>query len=204
MKSRDRGGFTLLEVLAAVAILAIAYMQLGSSGIMGLRHEGEARRRIEASLAADSVLAEIEGSIEGGTVPPVGEEQREENGLRIAVKVEPFTLTVPDEQPADGHRIGKAKSRLGGDAGPQPTAGPSLLGEERGAPPPLRRIEVRVAWDEGFGERTATRVTYALDTEAASGTLGALAQVAQQNGQARKKPAAGGAPQPGPPLGSPR
>jgi prepilin-type N-terminal cleavage/methylation domain-containing protein len=200
VKSSDRSGFTLLEVLAAVAILAIAYMQLGSSGVMGLRHEGEARRRIAASLAADSVLTEIEGSIEAGTVPPAGEQEHEENGLRISVKIDPFTLEVPDEQPADGHRIGQAKSRLGGDAATQPLAGPSLLGGERGAPPPLRRIEVRVAWDEGFGEMAVTRVTYALDAEAASGTLGALAQAAQQaNPQAQKKPPAG-APKSGPPL----
>jgi prepilin-type N-terminal cleavage/methylation domain-containing protein len=201
MKSPERAGFTLLEVLAAVAILAIAYMQLGSSGVLGLRHEGEARRRIQASLMADSALTEIESSIEGGTVPPVGQTEHEENGFRISVKIDPFTLNVPDEQSADGHRISQAKSRLGGDAAPQPIAGASLIGGERGAAPPLRRIEVRVAWDEGFGEMAATRVTYALDTEAASSTLGALAQAAQQqNPQKQKKPAAG-APTPAPSLG---
>ena len=67
-------GFTLLEVLASVAILGIAYITLGSSGIQGLQHEGEARRRLEAcppalrgfewqhlSLAIDGSLATLRG-----------------------------------------------------------------------------------------------------------------------------------------------
>ena len=37
-----REGFTLLEVLAAVAILGIAYIALGSSGIQGLQHDQQA------------------------------------------------------------------------------------------------------------------------------------------------------------------
>ena len=60
---RRDGGFTLLEVMAAVAILAIAYISLGSGGMQGLQHEGEARRKLQASLLADSVLSEIEAGI---------------------------------------------------------------------------------------------------------------------------------------------
>lgn len=190
-EARARGGFTLLEVLAAVAILAVAYSQLGASGIQGLQNEGEARRRIEASLVADDVLTDLESGIESGTVPPLGENEREQDGKRIKVAVEPYTLALPDEDAAEGgHRIGAAKSRLGGDAGaaPQPAAGPSLLGGDKGTQPALRRIVVQVAWDEGFGERVVTRVTYALDGEAASGTLGALSQAAAQ--QQQQQPAA--------------
>jgi prepilin-type N-terminal cleavage/methylation domain-containing protein len=201
MRSERRRGFTLLEVLAAVAILAIAYSQLGASGIQGLQHEGEARRRIEASLLADSAVTEIESSIEAGTVPPVGEDEREQGAYRIKVAVDPYTLAVPDEEEKEGHRIGQAKSRLGGDAGaaPPPAAGPSLLGGDRGAVSPLRRIVVSVAWDEGFGERITTRVTYALDAEAAAGTLGALAEGAAAAQQQQQQAQPGGQPQ-GQPL----
>ena len=185
-------GFTLLEVLAAVAILAIAYSQLGASGIQGLQHEGESRRRITASLLADTAITQIESTVETGATPPIGEQEEERDGFRIAIKVEPFTLEVPEEEGADGKRLGHARSRLGGDGAqvPAPATGPSLLGGGKGpgAPSPLRRIEVRVAWDEGFGERAATRITYALDPEAASGTLQALAQSAAEQKSGGNQP----------------
>src|SRR4030095_9193121 len=157
----------------------------GASGIRGLQREGGARRRIQASLLADSAMAEIESAAEAGTAPPVGEDERVENGFRIHIAVDPYTLAIPDEEGQAGHRLGKAKSRLGGDAGapPPPTAGPSLLGGDRGSQPPLRRIVVRVEWDEGFGERSTTRVTHALDGEAASATLGALSESAASTQQ---------------------
>lgn len=199
----DAAGFTLLEVLAAVAILGIAYAQLGQSGIMGLQHEGEARRRIHASLLADSVLTELESMIEAGTAPPIGTDEREEEGFRIAIAVDAFTLDVPEEEQA-GNRLSNARSRLGGDeaAAPQPVAGPSLLGGGGpGATSPLRAISVEVAWDEGFGERSVRRTTYALDPEAAAGTLQGLAQgaaAAAQQGTGGTQPQSPNRPEPQP------
>ena len=117
-------GFTLLEVLAAVAILGIAYITLGSSGIQGLQHEGEARRRLEASLLADSVLFDIEDAIEWDVAPSLGDEEREEGDFTIAVKVSPFSIVVPEESGRDGKRLDDARSRLGG-SGEQATTGAS-------------------------------------------------------------------------------
>ena len=193
-KSHD-DGFTLLEVLAAVAILGIAYITLGSSGIQGLQHEGEARRRFEASLLADSVLSEIEAEIEAGVAPPLGDDEREEGDFKIAVKVAPFSIVVPEEQGNGGKRLGDARSRLGGSgAQAQPPAipGPSLLGGDSGpgGVSPLRRIDVKIVWNEGFGERSVSRTTFALDPEAARGTLDAIAQsLATAQGQ-QQQPAA--------------
>lgn len=176
-------GFTLLEVLAAVAILAIAYTTLGSGGLQGLQQEGEARRRLQASLLADGAIAEIESAIAAGTTPPVGEEETERDGYRLLVSVAPFTLVVPEPQTAGGgKRLGNAQSRLGGDRSAERFApGESLLGPSgagRGGESALRRITVRVVWDEGFGERSATRTTFALDAEAAAATIQGLAQAA--------------------------
>ncbi len=189
-----RGGFTLLEVLAAVAILGIAYITLGSSGIQGLQHEGEARRRLLASLLADSVLAEIETGIEAGEAPEVGTDEREQDEFTIEVEIAPFSIVVPEEDTEGGKRLGNARSRLGGaDAQAQQPAiqGPSLLGGERSAVSPLRKIDVRVLWNEGFGERTVSRTTFALDAEAARETLDAIAQSqAAAQGQQQQQPAA--------------
>jgi prepilin-type N-terminal cleavage/methylation domain-containing protein len=165
MSSR-RDGFTLLEVLAAVAILGIAYITLGSSGIQGLQHEGEARRRLEASLLADSVLSEIEAGLEAGAAPPLGEEESEADGFTIAVEVEPFSIVVPEEQDKNGKRLGDARSRLGGSgaqAQDPVIPGPSLLGDDSGpgVVSPLRRIDV----DHLERNRRAlvSRTTFALD-----------------------------------------
>lgn len=200
-RSGGRRGFTLLEVMAAVAILGIAYITLGSSGIQGLQNEGEARRRFEASLLADSVLSEIETGLEAGAAPPLGKDEREQEGFRIAIEVSPFAVVVPEEDATTGKRIGRARSRLGGDgaqAQPVEIPGPSLLGGDTsaGAVSPLRKIDVRVVWNEGFGERTASRTTFALDPEAASTTLDALKQVQAASQPKKKQPNQAAAPNP--------
>jgi hypothetical protein len=184
-------------VLAAVAILGIAYIALGSSGIQGLQHEGEARRRFQASLLADRVLSEIEAGLEAGVAPELGTDEREEGDFKIAVEIAPFSIVVPEETGEGGKRLGNARSRLGGSGAqaPQPVApGPSLLGGERGpgAVSPLRRVDVRILWNEGFGERTVSRTTFALDPVAARATLDAIAQsqAAARGKQQQKKPAA--------------
>ena len=189
--------FTLLEVLAAVAILGLAYITLGSSGIQGLQHEGEARRKLQASLLADGALAEIEEGVEDGTVPPIGRDERQSDEFTIAVDVEPFTLDVPDESADTGKRLGHARSRLGGTpaAAQQPAIpGPSLLGPGSGpgAVSPLRKIDVRIVWTEGFSERSVARTTFALDPDAAKPTIDAIAQTqaAAQGQQPTGAPAA--------------
>jgi len=190
LRGKRRGGFTLLEVMAAVAILGIAYITLGSSGIQGLQHEGEARRRMQASLLADSALAEIETMLEAGQVPPLGKDERETDGFQVTVEVTSFAIDIPEEDAASGQRLGKARSRLGGSAAqqaPQPVIpGPSLLGggASAGAVSPLRRIDVRVSWNEGFGERTLSRTTFGLDREAAGPTIDAIEAAVQGAQQA--------------------
>ena len=73
--SSRQHAFTLLEVLAAVAILALVYTVLARVGIQGFRAEGGADRRLRASLLADDTVAEIEGQIEMGSTPTIGEKE---------------------------------------------------------------------------------------------------------------------------------
>jgi prepilin-type N-terminal cleavage/methylation domain-containing protein len=208
MRRRQSGrsrseGFTLLEVMAAVAVLALVYTVLARTGILGLQHEGEAERRLQASLLADLKLEEIETALEAGTPPQVGEEESQVDDFVVVVSVSPFDLVLPEvEEPRKESRAGEPR-RPGRSLRDVQQLGPSLLVGERGQPSPLRRIDVRVGWLEGFGERSVVRTTFGLDPVAAQEALAALdASAEAQSGsqpleQGRGEPAQ-------PPQGAPR
>jgi general secretion pathway protein I len=59
---RSRAGFTLLEVLVAVAILAIAMVAILKANVQNLDRLTESRDSTTASLLAASKLAEIEAA----------------------------------------------------------------------------------------------------------------------------------------------
>jgi prepilin-type N-terminal cleavage/methylation domain-containing protein len=181
---RNESGFTLLEVMAAVALLGLVYTVLGNAGIQGLQHEGEAERRITASLLADQVLEEIEAGLAAGVAPRPGEEQREAGDYAVTVRVEPFDLVLPEVEPPEGREGGRAR-RPGQSRREQAAPASSLLVGQGGRASPLRRIEVEVRWVEGWGERSVARTTFALDPEEAAPALAALDAAA---------PAAGGQP----------
>ena len=56
----SRLGFTLLEVLGAVAVLGIWYFVLATIATDGLLKEGQSLRKLRAGLIADRMLAELE------------------------------------------------------------------------------------------------------------------------------------------------
>ena len=173
----EGGGFTLLEVMAAVALLGTVYTVLGGAGIQGLQHEGESRRRIQASLLADALLAEIEGSIDAGRVAEAGKQQSREGDFAVEIEVAPLDLVLPDDPnplPAPPQSSG-----LGGKQPNIPDAlSASLLHGDGRSPSPLRRVTVRVAWTEGWGDRSVVRTTYAFDAESVRDELAALDQTA--------------------------
>ena len=152
-----RSGFTLLEVLAAVAILSIWFIVIAGTATQGLRAEGVSRRRLEAGMIADRVLADLEASTIDGSVPEPTEEMREQGDYTLTVIVAPFA--------GEGSA---AVEGFGNPASPDVQA-PALpldqliAGElpERSAD--LRRIDVRVAWIEGETEQWVTRTTFVFD-----------------------------------------
>ena len=150
-------GFTLLEVLAAVAILGIWYMVIAGLAMQGLRSEGESRRLLEASLVADIAIADLEGAIAEGTPLPIEVTEEEKEDFLVITEVEVMDIPIPL---AEGQPI--------------PPTGPksvfaNLLGPKGESP--LRKINVKVTWTEGTRPRSVVRETYTLDLSASLSKL---------------------------------
>jgi prepilin-type N-terminal cleavage/methylation domain-containing protein len=156
LAARPRPGFTLLEVLAAVAILGGLYVVLADVAMQGLRAEGESQRRLEASLLADYHLSELEIQLEAGIAPELGRTESEEDAFRIELDVKPFEISLPDLRTDTGVVSGL----------PLPADDPGAAALEA-----LRAIELTVSWLEGEEERSVVRTTYAFDLEAVSELL---------------------------------
>lgn len=165
-------GFTLLEVMAALAVLGLVYVVVAQSAMQGLQTEGDAGRRLRASLLADRVLNDLELGLAGGSAPALGELETTEEEFTVLVAVSPFDL---------GSLLQDATGQEGGLA--SPTAELDLLQPpDRGAAPTLMSIAVRVAWIEGISEQEVTRTSFAFDLEAAAPFLEEIQARAQELG----------------------
>ena len=150
-------GFTLLEVLAAVAILGIWYMVIAGLAMQGLRSEGESRRLLEASLVADATIADLEGSVADGTPLPIEVTEEEKEDFLVITEVEVIDISIPL---ADGQAI-------------PPTGPKSMFANLQGpkGESPVRRINVTVTWTEAARPRSVVRETYTLDLSASQSKL---------------------------------
>lgn len=151
--SRTDGGFTLLEVMAAVAILAIWLVMIVGTAMQGLRAEGMSHRRLEAALMADRYMAELEAQTVGGSVPEANREEIEEGIFTVVVSVGPFTLGGP-----------QARAEAAGVDEDSPPQLSQLISQEiPGQARHLRRLDVRVVWREAGAEKTVSRTGFAFD-----------------------------------------
>ena len=154
-------GFTLLEVLAAVAVLGLVYVVVARGAIQGLQTEGDAGRRLRASLLADRTLNELELALAAGSAPRVGESESSEEEFAVVVEVTPFdvaSLLEAATSEADRPAASAASLEL-------------LKPSVRGGAPTLLSIVVRVAWIEGISAQEITRTSFAFDAEAAAPLL---------------------------------
>jgi prepilin-type N-terminal cleavage/methylation domain-containing protein len=149
-----RRGFTLLEVMAAVLVLGLLYTVLASRALIGLRSEGNDRRRADAELIADRELTVIEADLSSGAPLEDGLVETEEPPFKVISNVEPFDALA--QLPAPLYRDITRTT--------DPKA-PSLLHDERGQSR-LRKISVVVEWDEAGEPDHVERVTFAFDTSA--------------------------------------
>ena len=159
-----RAGFTLLEVLAAVAVLGFTVTMLARGAIQGMRYEGDASRRLAASLIADRALFEVESALAIGTLPQVGRQEREEGEFRLVLEVapvDPVALGVP-------FLFSGPLAEAGGR-----TAGPAA--QTRSDLPALLLVTVQIAWTEGLVEQSVTRTTFAYDATETARAIGSEA-----------------------------
>ena len=158
MKRRTDSGFTLLEVLAAVAILGIWFVVLANVAIQGLRAEGENERRIRASLIADRFLTDLELGFDIGELPEETAEEFEEDEFVILVESLPLIgleLAEGVAPPEEGEGL---LELLEGDL--------AVLAAD------LYTIQVTVRWTEGAADKTVRRTTYYWDSVALMEVLG--------------------------------
>jgi prepilin-type N-terminal cleavage/methylation domain-containing protein len=156
-----RQGFTLFEVLAAVAILALSVTLLARGAIQGMGYEGDASRRLAASLIADQLLFEVESGLAAGAIPEVGRQESENSNddeFTRVVEVAPLELAT----------LGMADLFLppGEESGTAPARGSTPL-------PDLLLVTVRVSWEVGLVEQAVTRTSFAYDATAAIEALAA-------------------------------
>jgi len=153
-------GFTLFEVLGAVALLAIVYTMLSTAAIRGLKTEGQSRRILEASIIADLEIANLELELDQGVMRPLGDDETEsDDGLyRIWSEVSVFEMPALENAaiPFGASDGASEPSSAAGSAPPFGTTGES----------PLRQITVQVAWGDPDNERFVERVTYGIDASA--------------------------------------
>jgi len=151
VRCRQRG-LTLLEVLAAVALMGLVYTALASKATQGVMSESDSLRRFHASLIADEKLAEMEIGGAMRLTPELGltEGATEDGIFLVSVEVTPWSVPVPEPPETSAAPAGNAEDLLSGSE------------REPGA---LLQVRVRVAWRGAVGERSIERVTYVLDYE---------------------------------------
>ena len=189
-----RAGFSLFEVLAAVAVLGILYTMLATASMNGLQTEGAAQRRLRASLLADQELAQIEQTLHTGGSPEVGTQEREEEEFLVETDIQPLDLTP----------LLAALSSDEETSPRQDDSAPGLLSVAAGGgAAPLLQIAIRVRWQEGVRELAVERSSFAFDTTAAAPLLESIQTETPTTqapsgriGERGERPAAGSRPVP--------
>ena len=159
-RERSRAGFTLIEVMGAVAILGLSYILLATSAIEGLRIIGDSQRRIEASLIADQTLAEIEIAAAIGQPIDVDYDEREVGPFLVEIEIldleEEFEEREIEDDPED--LLAFLNAEANGPFAPLRDVN-LLLGY-------LREVHITVRWRDAADEKKVTRTAYIYDQQA--------------------------------------
>ncbi len=163
MRNSDTG-FTLFEVLGAVAILAILYTTLSGVAIQGLRSEGESRRIFEASLLADWELSEFELSLETGEAPVVGiTEGQEVDNMTVTWEVTPLQTVIFQSNSDEDRKASPQNYTAPGTQLPAAQIAMTKAGANV-----FLQVDLTVSWLEAGNVRSVKRTIFAVDEDAAA------------------------------------
>lgn len=105
-------GFTLLETLAALTVLAIAFAGLFEANTLGLRTAGAASSLVDARLFAEGLLADAANT---RTLRPVNQEGRE-GRFSWAIHVDPELEPWASVQSKRGWKLYRVRVVVGWEA----------------------------------------------------------------------------------------
>jgi hypothetical protein len=165
----SKHGFTLFEVLGAVALLAIVYTSLSGTAIFWLRSEGQSRRTLEASLIADWELSEFEMELDTGVAPEIGfTESEADDGIRVTWDVTPLETPIYKD-PSAPNTVGQGQNTAQQDENARlAQARARARSTADGVAPAFLKVELRVSWMEANEEHAVTRTIFAVDEDAAA------------------------------------
>jgi prepilin-type N-terminal cleavage/methylation domain-containing protein len=159
MRPNSAPGFTLLEVMAAAVILSVVVLWLNSAVGQMNGYEGDSRRRVDAALFADRLLAELEqAAAQGGSIP-LGTREAQEGMYQATIEVKPLDPTLLEQ-------AGAVPRVASGEPPPEiPPAG-WLDSPAAQAEPPVVSATIIVTGTEGRFEAGVTRTSFFLNPAA--------------------------------------
>jgi prepilin-type N-terminal cleavage/methylation domain-containing protein len=170
---RSERGLTLLEVMAAVVLLGVLYSFLATKTTQGIWQEYDARNRLEASLVADEVLAELELQLAAGTAITRSTDERELDDYVVITEISDYAHD-PTAAATPGAAAGLAG--LPNLPGLAAAGVPSVFGSgPSGSPSVVVRISVRVLWNDGIEDHAVVRETFGFDQQMAQQLMGGVA-----------------------------